>query len=211
MKRELSGSPSWLEVRKTETSGGVRLSFPYVANPDADPDTVAAEEQRKNTCFTVVAVVRMDGKNWPNSKSKQSVLMRFKPSEAGEKDRGQASVYLTHSGRVVGQNSAVPLVVDQRVKEEREEKEGKEGKDTQDTRDTQDTQDTQDTKEEISTNNGLMEKGVFAVVACVVQPSKDAAAATSTMHIYVNGVLSSISTNVRRYFFLVLYRWCCGS
>ena len=58
MKRELSGSPSWLEVRKTETSGGVRLSFPYVANPDADPDTVAAEEQRKNTCFTVVAVVR---------------------------------------------------------------------------------------------------------------------------------------------------------
>jgi hypothetical protein len=199
MKRELSGSPSWLEVRKTETSGGVRLSFPYVANPDPDPDTVAAEEQRKNTCFTVVAVVRMDGKNWPNSKSKQSVLMRFKPSEAGEKDRGQASVYLTHSGRVVGQNSAVPLVVDQRVKEERERKEGKEGKDTQ------------DTQEEISTNNGLMEKGVFAVVACVVQPSKDAAAATSTMHIYVNGVLSSISTNVRRYFFLVLYRCCCGS
>jgi hypothetical protein len=211
MKRELSGSPSWLEVRKTETSGGVRLSFPYVANPnpdpdpDADPGTVAAEEQRKNTCFTVVAVVRMDGKNWPNSKSKKSVLMRFKPSEAGEKDRGQASVYLTHSGRVVGQNSAVPLVVDQRVKEEREGKEGKEGKDAQD------AQDTKDTKEEISTNNGLMEKGVFAVVACVVQPSKDAAAATSTMHIYVNGVLSSISTNVRRHLFLVLYRCCCGS
>ena len=145
----------------------MKLTFPY--NKDDGRD----EDEYKNQHFTIVSVLRMDARNWPK-KNKKSVLIRFKPTEPGEKDRGQASVYLDHSGRVIGQNSSLPPSTTKTTEEKK----------------------TDETNIETSDDSDeTMKKGTFAVITCVVQPSllHDN---KSTMNIYVNGILSSISNNV---------------
>merc|ERR1712166_1039186 len=201
-KREMMGCKSWLEVRKTEATNGICLSLPYnLTNKETKKNKETKENKEeeikkdnvlRNTTFTMIAVIRMDGKNWPK-KNQRAVLMRFVPNPTGSKDRGQASLYINNEGRVIGQNSNVP-------KKETRKKE-------QHTKETTNTETKTETKGETkketenvkNLSNGVMQRGEFAVIVCVVTPasiSSTSSVLKSNMKIYVNGVLSSTSSLV---------------
>ena len=117
----------------------------------------------------------MDQRNWPK-KNKRAVIARFKPAEPGQKDRGEASVYLDSTGRVVGGGVSpvtnITLRSSSKKKKEFDQKKSEEQE-----------QDETDA-------DGLMYQGEWHLIVCAIKPQEDAID-RSTMTIYVDGVLSS--------------------
>merc|ERR1712166_80315 len=201
-KREMMGCKSWLEVRKTEATNGICLSLPYnLTNKETKKNKETKENKEeeikkdnvlRNTTFTMIAVIRMDGKNWPK-KNQRAVLMRFVPNPTGSKDRGQASLYINNERRVIGQNSNVPKKETRKTEQHTKETWGTETK-------TQTKGETKRNTEKVKNlSNGVMQRGKFAVIVCVVTPASISSTSSilkSNMKIYVNGVLSSISSLV---------------
>merc|ERR1712166_672586 len=201
-KREMMGCKSWLEVRKTEATNGICLSLPYnLTNKETKKNKETKENKEeeikkdnvlRNTTFTMIAVIRMNGKNWPK-KNQRAVLMRFVPNPTGSKDRGQASLYVNNEGRVIGQSSNVPKKETRKTEQHTKETTSTEIK----------TETKGETKKETENvknlSNGVMQRGEFAVIVCVVTPASISSTSSilkSNMKIYVNGVLSSTSSLV---------------
>ena len=110
----------------------------------------------------------MDQRNWPK-KNKRAVIARFKPAEPGQKDRGEASVYLDSTGRVVG--GGVSPVTNITLRSSSKKKSEEQEQDETDA-------------------DGLMYPGEWHLIVCAIKPQEDAID-RSTMTIYVDGVLSS--------------------